>query len=129
LCGTSVPGLASVCPGCGVDLAGYWRIYCMPYVLFNRAIELAGRNRLFGAVAAAGAAVECAPERAEFGLLLGKLLGQLGAVDEAIEAVARVPPSEETAALLDALLAKKYGERAVSPPDGAGDGVITDGHA
>jgi flagellar motor protein MotB len=85
-----LPAGAAVCPNCGVELAPLRRVEQLPERYLNEALALAGRGDSAQAVAKVAAAIELGAPPVRSRLLLGKLLWNLGRVEEARDCWRRV---------------------------------------
>jgi predicted amidophosphoribosyltransferase len=119
VCAAPAADAPATCPRCASDLAGYWRLSFRPWALADHAAKLAAAGGTAAASRAAFAAVELDPRRPEFRLLLARLLGDLGELDEAIEhaaaAAALSADPAEADTLLAALAANRWGADAENP--------------
>ncbi len=105
VCAAPAADAPPACPRCASDLAGYWRLAFRPWALADHAATLAAAGSAAAASRAAFAAVELDPRRPEFRLLLARLLGDLGELDEAIEHAGAASSLSADPADADALLA------------------------
>lgn len=86
-----------------------------PWAVYNRALELLADDNLPAASRQAQAAVALEPRQHEFRLLLARLLGSLGELDEAVQhalaAAELTPEADEIDALLEYLYQRKHESR------------------
>lgn len=119
VCAAPAADAPAACPRCGSDLAGYWRLAFRPWVLHDHATQLAAAGHPGAAARAAFAAVELDPRRPEFRLLLARLLGDLGELDEAIDHAAAAAGLSADPAAADAFLAALAARRWAPDPENA----------
>jgi hypothetical protein len=114
LCHAEAPEAPASCPRCGADLAGYWRLFFLPWALYARALRRAEEGAAAAAARDAHAAVVLAPGRGEFRMLLARLLAEGGELDEAVEhaqaACLDAAHAEAAGLLLEGLLERKFGK-------------------
>ena len=97
ICERAAPGAPERCAHCGSEIGRWWFVQALPYLHYNRALELHARGRSAAARAAAAVAVALEPRHVLFRLLLARSYRAVGAIDDALEALAAVDLGAENA--------------------------------